>query len=251
MTGGLGTVGFVHVSGPLASLGDAWNAAGEIVDQASAEPGLEVIGEFVIPPPGGPPSRDFQTLHFDFGLPLVPVVHGDVARFTALHVTADATPSDALTRLVPVRALLARRQWADRAELIRRFVGYGRSHGAWSDDAGYIEGSLARIVEAALGGLPVLPSVKDHPEFLCGAEFASVVAETEFFARRDLHPESVQIEVCLHPGELLVFDNLALAHGRLGTRRPGELHQRVFGHRALPVKEQLGLRDQVLDAFVH
>jgi hypothetical protein len=251
MQGGLGALAVVHVRGPFVSRDDAWDAAGDIVNQSSAETGLEVIGEFVIPPAGGPPSRDFQTLHFDFGLPLVPVVPGDVARFTALHVTADSTPSGALTRLVPLRELLSRGQWADRAELTRRFAGYGRSHGAWSDDAGYIEGSLARIIEAALGGPPVLPSVKDHPEFLCGAEFMSLVAETEFFAGRDLYPESVQIEVCLNPGELLVFDNLALAHGRRGARGPGELNQLVFGHRALPVERQLELRNRVLDAFVH
>jgi hypothetical protein len=45
---------------------------------------------------------------------------------------------------------------------------YGDSHGAWDNSAGYVEGSLARIVEAALGWTPALPSVKEDPEFLCG-----------------------------------------------------------------------------------
>jgi hypothetical protein len=246
-----GAAGFVRGLGPFAAREDAWSAARMIVDQASPEPGLEVIGDFVVPPLNGPPSRDFQTLHLDFGLPLVPVVPGDVARFTALYVTADAAPSNALTRLVPIRALVARRRWADRDELVRRFAGYGHSHGAWDDAAGYVEGSLARIIEAALGQQPVLPSVKTHPEFLCGAEFTTLAAETEFFAWRGLHLESVQIEVCLRPGELFIFDNLALAHGRRGTRRPGELNQRVFGHPGLPVDEQLQLRNQVLDGFTH
>jgi hypothetical protein len=177
------------------------------------------------------------------------VVPAEVARFTALYATADTAPSDAVTRLVPIRALVARRRWADRDELLRRFASYGCSHGAWDNSAGYVEGSFARIIEAALGEPPVLPSVKTHPEFLCGTEFTSLAAEAEFFAHRDLHLDSVQIEVCLRPGELLIFDNLALAHGRRGTRRPGELNQRVFGHPALPVEDQLQLRDQVLEAF--
>ncbi|MGH2831250.1 MAG: hypothetical protein ACRDK2_00605, partial [Solirubrobacteraceae bacterium] len=60
----------------------------------------------------------------------------------------------------------------------------------------------------------------------------------------------VEVEVHLHPGELLVFDNLALAHGRRGTRQPGELNQRIFGHPALSVEGQVRLRDRVLDMFV-
>ena len=57
------------------------------------------------------------------------------------------------------------------------------------------------------------------------------------------------IEIRLPPGQLLLFDNLELAHGRRGIRRPGELHQRVFGHRALAVAGQLELRDPALAAF--
>lgn len=52
------------------------------------------------------------------------------------------------------------------------------------------------------------------------------------------------------PGDLLVFDNLALAHGRRGTRQPGELHQRIFGRPALSVGEQIEFRDRVLAAFM-
>jgi hypothetical protein len=48
---------------------------------------------------------------------------------------------------------------------------------------------------------------------------------------------------------MLLFDNLALAHGRRGVRRPGELRQRVFGHRQLAVAGQLALREWVLGAF--
>jgi hypothetical protein len=242
--------GFVVEPGPFARLQDAWSAARALVDQAAATAApLAVVGDFVIPPPDGAPSRDFQTLHIDFGLPLAPLASADVARFTALHITIHALPSDAVTRMVPLGSLLAGGPWPNHDELVRRFGAYGDSHGAWDTSAGYAEGSLARIVEAALGQTPALPSVKGDPAFLCGTEFASLADEAAFFAQRGLRPDIVGSEVCLRPGELLVFDNLALAHGRRGVRRPGELNQRVFGHRALPVEKLVDLRDRVLAAF--
>ncbi len=133
--------------------------------------------------------------------------------------------------------------------MVRRFAEYGRSHGAWDDAAGYCEGSFARIVEGALGTTQVLPSVKEHAGFQCGNEFASLADEREFFARRGLCLNAVEIELALSPGELLGFNNLTLTHGRRGVRRPGELNQRVYGHPSLPVEQQVAIRDAVLAAF--
>jgi hypothetical protein len=243
-------IGVIKPAGAFASPDDAWRAAREVVDAAAGrEDPLTVIGDFVIPPPDGPPTRDFQTLHFDFGVPLAPAAPADVARFTALHVAADAPPTDAVTRFVPLHALPVDARWPERDELVRRFAAYGRSHGAWDDAAGYLEGSFARIVEAAVGEPPALPSVKTEAGFRCGMEFATLVEERAFFAQRGVPLDGAEIEVQLAPGEMLVFDNLAVAHGRRGVRAPGELRQRVFGHQALGVERQVELRDRVLGAF--
>ena len=243
-------LGFVHVATPIAAVEAAWDLAAELIAAAAGDEGpLEVVGEFVLPPADGGPSRDFQTLHLDFGLPLVPTAPADVSRFTALHVEIGNEPGEAATRLVPLRSLLAGAAWPSREELVRRFAAYGESHGARELGGGYVEGSLARIVEAAGGVAPELPSIREYPEFLCGTEFASLDEELRFFRRRALDPEAHGTEVALRPGELLVFDNLVLAHGRRGRRQPGELCQRLYGHRQLPVARQLELRDRVLAAF--
>jgi hypothetical protein len=214
----LAASGLTRTIGSFARPDYAFSAAQQIVgDAAGTGTAMMVIGDFVLPPPGGPPSRDFQTLHLDFGLPLIPKVPADVAQYTALHVAADMPPSAAITRFVPLNALLGGRPWPDRAELIHRFAAYGASHGAWDDTAGYIEGSLARIVEAGFGQPPVLPSVKAHPQFLCGTEFSELADELQFFTDLGLRLNCLEIEVCLLPGELVVFDNLAFAHGRRGT----------------------------------
>ena len=207
-----------------------------------------MIGDFILPPPNGSATRDFQTLHFDFGPPLHPRRDQDVARYTALCIEDSAAGITAVTRLVPLAALLGQRRWPDRGRLVANLVAYGESHGAWDDAEGYTEGSLARVIEAAIGA-PRLPSVKSTPGFLCGMEFNTLADELAFFQRLDLDLATAQIEIALGPGDLLVFDNLALAHGRRGSRRPGELHQRVYGHRSLPPPAQRALRDRFLALF--
>jgi hypothetical protein len=244
--------GFWLADGDFSTRDEAFEAARAVVGRRCGADGVDplpVIGDFIIPPPDGAASREFQTLHFDFGLPLVPTVAQDVARYTALYIARSAAGVSATTRLVPLVPLLRRRDWPERSELLARFVAYGRTHGAWDDSRGYSEGSLARVIEAAIAASPLLPSVKADPGFLCGMEFDSLSAEVAFFRRHGLDVEEVAIDVALRPGQLMVFDNLALAHGRRGCRQPGELHQRVFGHRQLSPVEQRASRERVLSAF--
>jgi hypothetical protein len=243
----------VRIVDPLRTTHEANEVACALVEACWLQYGgplpLSIIGDFVIPPLEGPETRDFQTLHFDFGLPLDPKVEQDVARYTALYIPTDVADVQAITRLVPLAALLEQRSWPPAEELIERLTSYGRTHGAWDDERGYVEGSLARIVEsAATECSPILPSVKAEPGFLCGLEFDSLSAELGFFERLGVRVHDVEISVALQPGELLVFDNLAVAHGRRGTRKAGELHQRVFGQRLQPAAQRK-LRDGVLKAF--
>ncbi len=244
--------GFVRIDSAYQTSEAAFDAAGALLEGCRVEremPPMSIIGDFVIPPIAGEATRDFQTLHIDFGLPLDPKIAQDVARYTALHIPADVASVRAATRLVPLSALLRQRSWPQPAELVDRLTSYGRTHGAWDDDRGYTEGSLARIVEgAAAPRSPTLPSVKVELDFLCGLEFDSLSSELAFFSRYGLRIREAEIEIPLQPGELLIFDNLAVAHGRRGTRQPGELRQRVFGHRLQPAM-QSELRDGVLTAF--
>lgn len=241
--------GFVHLSGPFRSVDAAWAAAAEVIESTDGNASLDVIGEFVLPPSGGPAGRPFQTLHIDFGVPLIPTQTADVAHFTALHVRANARTTQASTRLVALAPLLAQRRWPDHDQLIDRFEAYGDTHGAWDDTAGYTEGSLARIIEAAVGDRPVLASVKTTPGFRCGLEFTGLAEEIAFFAHRGVALGGVEQEVRLRPGELLIFDNQLVAHGRRGSRQPGELHQRVIGHRQAPLGRQRAMRDRFLTPF--
>ena len=182
---------------------EAFAAAHDLVAMRCAADGVEpltVIGDFVIPPMDGSPSRDFQTLHFDFGLPLDPKVAQDVARYTALYTGRDGADASAITRLVPLVALLGQRCWPRSFELVDRFAAYGRTRGARDDERGYSEGSFARVVDAAATTTPLLPSVKADPDFLCGLEFDTLRAELDFFRRHGLDVEEVAIRHCSSAG---------------------------------------------------
>lgn len=246
----LHTFSYVRVEESFRTTQEALECASAVVTACQVDrglPPLEIIGEFIVPPPDGGDSRNFQTLHFDFGLPLNPKVAQDIAFYTALHVPADIESVQAVTRLVPLDALLGQHSWPPLGELVERLGQYGRTHGAWDDEQGYVEGSLARIIEAATTNCsPQLPSVKLETDFLCGMEFNELSAEIDFFERHGIQLQV--IEIPLQPGELLVFDNLAVAHGRRGTRRPGELRQYVFGLSLEPTAQK-ELRDSVLAAF--
>jgi hypothetical protein len=248
----LAAPGVTSIPGLFASAGAAFAAAAGVIEAVHAGRSrvpLEILGDFIIPPVDGPPSRDFQTLHFDFGLPLSPARASDIAHYTALHIPVDSPVSEARTRLVRLDALLGQRTWPDHDELLRRFAAYGETHGAWAGCDGYIEGSLARVVESAGGGVPSLPSVKLDPGFLCGNEFSTLTAELDFFTAHGLSVQAVEIEITLEPGAVTIFDNLVLAHGRRGVRQPGELRQRVFGLRAVSPVGQREVRDGLLAAF--
>jgi hypothetical protein len=243
--------GFARIAGPFATRHDADKVSSSLIEECrhrNGLPPLSLIGDFVVAPMGAEETRDFQTLHFDFGLPLDPKTEQEVARYTALHIPADVTGVTAVTRLVPLVALLCQRSWPPPGELVERLISYGRTHGARDDDCGYVEGSLARIIEGvAAWRSPLLPSVKAEPGFLCGLEFDSLLAEQVFFERHGFRVDDVEISVDLQPGELLVFDNIAMAHGRRGTRKPGELRQRMFGYSLLPANQRK-LRDGILSA---
>jgi hypothetical protein len=237
--------------GDFATSEEAFGAAEVLIEsyfRADRVEPLRVIGDFVLAPIDGPASRDFQTLHFDFGIPLDPMVPQDIARYTALYVAPD-TVVTGVTRLVPLAPLLGQRDWPDRSELLARFVAYGQTHGARDDETGYVEGSFARIIDAAATHSPFFASVKTDPDFLCGLEFDTLSAEVAFFQRHGLNVEDVETDICIGPGGLLVFDNLAVAHGRRGRRQPGELHQRMLGYPQMSPVDQLAAREGFIDAF--
>jgi hypothetical protein len=239
--------GFVVVAGRWLDKSAAWDMALRIaaaacdLDPLSGLPGFEVVGEFTVPPPGVV-QRDFQALHVDYGVPRLAGPPVPVARFTALYLDCAVRGSGAATRIVPLRRLLAQRSWPARDVLVSRVC----------DDSiagGPVEGILARIVEAA-------DQSRDLPDreadgFLCGMEFRTLDEERRYFAQHGLRLDAAEEEIVLTAAQLLLFDNLAVGHGRRGRRNAGELHQLCIGFGSLDLVGQTVLLNRFLSGFEH
>ena len=238
--------GFARVPGRWQNCEQAWNYARTVFAEASLTdplhdgmPDLQVVGEFTVPPPEVC-QRPFQALHIDFGVPLAGEVPTDVARFTALLRDAREDGPGAITRLVPLRRLLAHRSWVDRqviAQRLRQTVTLDRT----------VEGILGRIIDVARKGHQLVPL--DAPGHLCGMEFDSLAHERSFFEESGLPLTHVEERVFLGPGEMLVIDNLRTAHGRAGLRSANQLHQLFVGYPSLHAENQQLLLARVLSVF--
>jgi hypothetical protein len=224
----------------------AWCTALRVAERArgldplyAGLPRLDVVGEFTVPPPGTV-QRDFQALHIDYGVPKLAGPAVAIAQFTALYIDGHRAGSGSATRIAPLRPLLSQRPWPPRAVLAGRLCGDAA-------DGTLVEGILARIIEAA-------DQSQDLPDpaaeaFLCGMEFSTLEKEHCYFARHGLHLADAEEEIVLSGGELLLFDNLATAHGRRGRRNPGELHQLCIGFGSLDLTGQAEMLDRFLASF--
>jgi hypothetical protein len=237
--------GVVCVPGRWPDHATAWDMALRItacargLDPLSVPPEFEVVGEFAVPPPGVV-QRDFQALHIDYGVPKLAGPPVAVARFTALYLNGQRPGSGSATRIVPLRPLLSQRSWPPPAVLAERLR---------QDTTGgtLVEGILARIIEAA-------DQSQDLPDrnldgFLCGMEFPTLEEEHRYFTRHGLRLAVAEEEIVLSSGELLLFDNFAIAHGRRGRRNTGELRQLCIGFGSLDLTGQATLLDRFLAGF--
>lgn len=197
------------------------------------------------------PSRHCQdavkinnvSLHFDMGLPLIPAADQEnLYLLTCLYFPYDSPLSSTKTRLFDTRGIFS----AIKApELEERLIHYAQHHGTGYGD--FIFGRLSclgQLLEAALGGKD-LAYMKEHriadwfnrgPQ---GEREDGLSKEEAFFLKFGLNLADLERLIHLRPGDLLIIDNLRLAHGRRGSRQQEELWQILFGV------------DQVLPSEIH
>lgn len=207
------------------------------------------------------PSRSllspFLALHFDRGHPLFPTRGETLYLYAGFYFPRHQRPGTAVTRIVPVRKLLAQRAWGELGRIEQRLRAYALSLGSswdWDRDSGNRVSCFARILDA-LGSAPKLTNFREiqkdrwYRASRAGHEFERDIEEQNFYQSFGLRLEDVEAHVVLRPGDLLVIDNVNAIHGRIGRRLPGEIEHFLVGMRNAPPAACASLRGWLIKQF--
>ena len=178
-------------------------------------------------------ETDHMSLHFEMGLPLIPTE--DVSRVHALiclYIPKGENASDVATRLLSIDGLLNKTQNVE-----SNLVKYCKKNGAgWKD---FNSGRLlcaAQLFDAMQENCELGYMREDRIAewFNKDAKRASqngAQKEIDFFAKFRINLRAKEKSFILQPGDLLIVDNLRVAHGRRGRRPAEELVQYLYGAR--------------------
>lgn len=195
-------------------------------------------------------ETDHLSMHFEMGLPIVPVEdRSRVHALICLHIPPSDKASNVATRLLPIDGLLAGKS----KELVEQaLTTYVQKHGAgWE---GHNSGRLlvaAQLVDAA-NNQDQLAYMREHriAEWFNKDSKNSAqdgfVKETAFFARHNIILAKHEKRFTLKPGDLLIADNLRVAHGRDGKRPAEELLQFLYGVKDASKEEVNTIRARVV-----
>jgi hypothetical protein len=177
-----------------------------------------------------------------------------VCLYVGLYLPPDHT-STAVTRIVSIENLLARRSFGGRSEIELKLAHYALTHGSswdWDRDSGNRVSCFARILDA-LSPEPRLTNFREtakerwYAASRAGNEFENYQQELGFYRSVRLRLEDSEVEVTLKPGDLLVMNNVTTVHGRIGRREPHELVQFLVGLRRARISHGESIRLWLVD----
>jgi hypothetical protein len=198
-------------------------------------------------------STAFQILHFDMGFPFLEAMSELLVTHVGIYLPVDTDHSvTARTRLLPLNGLFCELAQSS-ADLEDRLVNYVRRYGdGWGDTNTGRLACLARLLDAVTGK----EELAGQRDKVVGQWFGTDqwlepdVAhhlELNFFERHGVDIVAREIEVLLRPGQLLIVDNLRVAHGRIGTRRSKEICNLMYGVSDLNAAEVRNARRSLSD----
>ncbi len=182
----------------------------------------------------------FQCLHFDYGLPVLPWGQQALYGAVALYKPLGSEPSSSQTRIVHLSVLKKATESLTRGEVGRRLREYVSAHGdGWREPEPANTGRISillRFLDAIFGRQRFASLIEsDSSNFLgdaipgSGLPTPGLEQERMLLGEFGIDLDSVEQRVCLAPGDMLLFDNIATIHGRVGRRQPRELWQMLFG----------------------
>lgn len=178
-------------------------------------------------------ETDHLSMHFEMGLPILPVEEKSrVHALICLHIPPGDKASNVATRLLPIDCLLAGKS---KEAVDKSLATYVQKHGAgWQD---HNSGRLlvaAQLLDAA-SNQDELAYMREHRiaewfnKDAKNNNQSGLAKETAFFAKHNIQLANHEKRFTLKPGDLLIVDNLRVAHGRDGKRPAEELLQFLYG----------------------
>jgi hypothetical protein len=205
----------------------------------------------------------FQALHFDYGLPLLPVdedAYKSLDIIAALYYPHSAQKgSGAATRIVQLSKIAdqVKGRFKDVENKIMHYVGhYGDG---WIKPAPYNTKRIsifARLLDACSDDSVFSTQIEAHSQsfFLPEGdvrheEFPRLQLEMEqqYYKGFGIDLSAVEERIVLKPGQLLLIDNIRCVHGRIGYRNSKELWQFLYSLKEAPDQLIARVRKYVAD----
>lgn len=183
-------------------------------------------------------STGFQALHYDMGQPLLDEQPQTLYTIGALYRPLGERNQNAKTRVVSLPKLFSQKSFGNYSQVESMLLEYARRFGdGWTQPEPHNThrlACLARYIDA-LAGQNALCEAQDEMIGQCftyDTEAAGTKGhgeEVAFFDNAGLDLLAAEVQYEIKPGQLLIYDNMRTAHGRIGKREPQELINFLFG----------------------
>lgn len=196
-------------------------------------------------------ATSFQVLHFDMGHPFLESQDQLFVSHVGIYLPKTTSREiTARTRLVELDGLLKHLNLSPK-EIEQRLISYTQQYGdGWTGHNTYRLACFIRILDA----MSNKPELQDQIDKTVGQWFenknkleATTAHEKEvaFYAKHGIDLGTLEHQIALKPGQLLILDNTRVIHGRIGKRRTKELFNFMWGIEAITAEDITELRRYV------
>lgn len=180
----------------------------------------------------------YQVLHLDMGQPIISDIPQDMYLVTALYRDKGKPQTLAKTRIMSLKGFFKDKKWGGKKQIEKRLIEYAQEYGdGWFYPVKVSTQRLAcfaRILDAVAGTTELSQDIAKtmgqwfRDKERLGAD-ESMKNEYEFYAKRGINLAEFEEFIQLKPGQLLIFDNTRVTHGRAGKRQAREVWQIMYG----------------------
>lgn len=183
-------------------------------------------------------STGFQALHWDMGQPFENDQPQTMYTIGALYRPLGERNPNAKTRLVNIEHLCNQTNFGGQTVVSDKLHHYVQRYGdGWVEPSPHNTKRLACFARV-LDAMQEPHQLCDEKESMIGQCFSydnkhdgafGFQQEADFFARYGVNLNAIEEQIEIRPGQMLIYDNLRIVHGRIGERKPKELFNFLFG----------------------